>query len=218
MVCACLCLIFSFVTECGTNSLDHLKLLSLTSSESIFLSDFKTGTTKSKTQKMTDTSDRPQIPSVVFGSSIDGMADPLRRLLNVTEEELTYLKTILTLRTKKRQPLAPERSGYGYPSIVIDDFLYHGDLGHASNIGLLNQLGIRHIVNVCDCSLDQMITEKFNVLWINVNDELQADIKKYFDETNQFLYNCKEKNEKVLVHCQMGISRSSSIVLAYLMK
>jgi protein-tyrosine phosphatase len=63
-----------------------------------------------------------------------------------------------------------------------------------------------------------MITEKFNVLWINVNDELQADIKKYFDETNQFLYNCKEKNEKVLVHCQMGISRSSSIVLAYLMK
>jgi len=167
---------------------------------------------------MTDTSDCPQIPSVIFGSNIGVMTDSLRKLFNATDDELAYLKMILDLRMKKRQPLASGNSGYGYPSVVIDNFLYHGDLGHASNIGLLNQLGIRHIINISDCSLDERITEKFNVLWISLYDELRADIKKHFDETNQFLYNCKEKNEKVLVHCQMGISRSSSIVLAYLMK
>jgi hypothetical protein len=167
---------------------------------------------------MTNTPDCPPMPSVVFGSSIGFMIDTLRKSLNATDDELAYLKIVLDLRTKKRQPLASERSGYGYPSVVIDDFLYHGDLGHASNIGLLNQLGIRHIINACDCPLDKMITDNFNVLWINLYDELKADIKQYFYETNEFLYNCKEKNEKVLVHCQMGISRSSSIVLAYLMK
>jgi hypothetical protein len=168
---------------------------------------------------MADTSSGgQQIPSVIFGSSIGYMDDYLRKSLNATDDELIYLKSILDLRMKNRQKLEPEQSGYGFPSLVIDDFLYHGDLGHASNMGLLNQLGIRHIIDICDCPLDKIILENFNVLWINLHDELTANIKKYFNQTNEFLYNCKQKNEKVLVHCQMGISRSSSIVLAYLMK
>jgi hypothetical protein len=167
---------------------------------------------------MTNTSDPQLIPSVVFGSSIGPMEEHLRRLFNATDDELVYLKRILDLRTKKRSPLPPERSGYGSPSIVIDDFLYHGDLYQASNISLLNSLDIRHIISVNDDSLQKHITDKFNVLWINLSDEMKADVKQYFDQTNQFLFNCKEKNEKVLVHCQMGISRSSSIILAYLMK
>jgi hypothetical protein len=180
----------------------------------------KTGALKSKERKqqMMDTSNCPPIPSVIFGSNIVPMEDHLRKSLNATDDELAYLKVISDLRTKKREPLSSERSSSGYPSVVIDDFLYHGDLGHASNIGLLTKLDIRHIINVCDCELETIIKEKFNVLWINLHDELRSDIKKHFDETNQFLYNCKQKNEKVLVHCQMGISRSSSIVLAYLMK
>jgi len=100
----------------------------------------------------------------------------------------------------------------------IDDFLFHGDLGHASNMNLLKQLDIRHIVNICDCELDDEIKQAFEVLWINLDDTLGVDIRQHFDKTNDFLLKCKEKNEKVLVNCQMGISRSSTIVLAYLMK
>jgi protein-tyrosine phosphatase len=66
--------------------------------------------------------------------------------------------------------------------------------------------------------LPKFITENFNVLWINILDDCKTNIKEYFKQTNEFLYLCKEKNEKVLVHCQMGISRSSTIVLAYLIK
>ncbi|CAF0946036.1 unnamed protein product [Adineta steineri] len=51
-----------------------------------------------------------------------------------------------------------------------------------------------------------------------MQDEEDVSINQYFEKTNDFLLSCKEKKEKVLVHCQMGISRSSSIVLAYLMK
>jgi hypothetical protein len=155
----------------------------------------------------------------MFHQTVDIMGGYLKDTFNATDEELTYLNEILALRTKTHESLQSIVRRYpGSPSVVIDDFLYHGDLGHASNIKLLNELGIRHIIDVCDCQLDKEILENFHVLWINLYDELKVDIRKHFDETNQFLYDCKQKNEKVLVHCQMGISRSSSIVLAYLMK
>ncbi|CAF3433051.1 unnamed protein product [Rotaria sp. Silwood1] len=154
----------------------------------------------------------------MFHQNVGVMEGYLRETFNATDEELTYLQEIFGHRDQKLKSLSTGRSPYGSPSVVIDDFLYHGDLGHASNIKLLNQLGIRHIIDVCDCQLEKEILENFHVLWINLYDELRADIKKHFEETNEFLRVCKEKNEKVLVHCQMGISRSSSVVLAYLMK
>jgi hypothetical protein len=160
----------------------------------------------------------PRASSPRFNSDIAVMESHLRKFFNATDDELTYLQRLSDLRKEKTRLLSSEPHGYSFPSVVIDDFLYHGDLGHASNIGLLSQLNIRHIINICDCPLDKFIVEKYNVLRINLYDEFQTDIKKHFDQTNEFLSNCKAKNEKVLVHCQMGISRSSSIVLAYLMK
>lgn len=154
----------------------------------------------------------------MFHQSIAYMVDYLKENFNATPEELDDLENLVQLRVKFLQSQTVTRTLYGTPSVVLDDFLYHGDLGHASNMKLLKELGIRHIISVIECELDAPIKEHFHVRWININDELRADIKKYFHETNEFLNQCKEKNEKVLVHCQMGISRSSSIVLAYLMK
>jgi len=148
---------------------------------------------------------------------IDMMQHYLTNDLRATSEEIDYLKHLCALKSKPRD--APiKRPGPRTPSVIIDGFLYHGDLGHAQNMNLLNELGIQHIINVCDFPLDKDIVEHFNVLWINVNDELCVDICQYFEKTNSFLHTCKQKGEKVLVHCQMGISRSSSIVLAYLIK
>ncbi len=70
--------------------------------------------------------------------------------------------------------------------------------------------------NTCDESLKKEIQKNFNVLWINLNKGLNTNISQHFEKTNDFLLSCKEKNEKVLVQCHMVISRSSSIVLAYL--
>ena len=146
------------------------------------------------------------------------MGGYLRESFNATDDELVQLQDILDFRKGRRETMGPSREVYASPSIVLDDFLYQGNLVHASNQALLNQLGIRHIVNVSDSSLDKAIVANFNVLWISLNDEFSTDIKKHFQETTDFLVRCREKNEKVLVHCQMGISRSSSIVLAYLLQ
>ena len=151
-------------------------------------------------------------------ASLSVMGSHLRDVCHATEDELAYLNEILDSQAKKQNSLLVGRGLYSSPSVVLDGFLYHGDFGHASNMKLLTKLGIHRIVNVCDGPLDRAIREGFQVLWINVNDEFQTDIKRHFDETNAFLKQCQENNEKVLVHCQMGISRSSAIVLAYLMK
>ena len=40
----------------------------------------------------------------------------------------------------------------------------------------------------------------------------------HFDETYRFIKEAKDQNGIVLVHCKMGMSRSASSVIAYLMK
>lgn len=52
---------------------------------------------------------------------------------------------------------------------------------------------------------------------IKINDFNGVDITKYFDETYEFIEE-NLKNSNVLVHCQAGISRSPTIIIAYLMK
>ncbi|UJR17258.1 hypothetical protein I4U23_004153 [Adineta vaga] len=144
--------------------------------------------------------------------------DALKNEMKATDDELSYLRDLISLRSKKRKSQLPKDAGYASPSMIIDDFLYHGELKHAMNKTLLTDLNIRHIINVSDCPLDQDIHDHFNVLWINLDDDFIANISQHFETTNDFLNSCKTKGDMVLVHCQMGISRSSSIVLAYLLK
>lgn len=53
--------------------------------------------------------------------------------------------------------------------------------------------------------------------WINLEDDLDSSIFVHIEDALKFLEE-KLKTKNVLVHCHMGISRSASIVLAFLMK
>lgn len=55
------------------------------------------------------------------------------------------------------------------------------------------------------------------VLRIVINDDPSEDISRYFYETNRFIAENLAEGRNVLVHCQQGISRSSTIVIAFLM-
>ena len=150
-------------------------------------------------------------------SMIESMNYYLTETLQATNEEIDYLKHLCVMKSNRTNASRKLRDILK-PSMIIDNFLYHGDLQQARNINVLKELDIRHIINVCDCPLDEEIVNNFNVLWIKIGDELDVDIHQYFDKTNHFLNSCKQKNEKVLVNCVMGVSRSSSIILAYLLK
>ncbi|CAF1267944.1 unnamed protein product [Rotaria sordida] len=137
--------------------------------------------------------------------------------LNMTEEERERMKIL-----EHERGIAFDKffrfGRAAEPSIVLDDFLFLGNIQHATNRNLLERFNIEHIINVCDLRLGQIILDNFNVVHIPMPDEPRTNIKQHFDRTNELLHGFYEKKERCLVHCAAGVSRSATIVLAYLMK
>lgn len=52
---------------------------------------------------------------------------------------------------------------------------------------------------------------------IKAEDSYNYNIRKDFELAFQFIDDARASGGKVLVHCMMGISRSATIVIAYLM-
>lgn len=113
-------------------------------------------------------------------------------------------------------PETMERDSTLLPNEIIPDFLYLGAYLHAYVPKLLESLGIKKIVNVTPEPHEPHILEKYGDFQIQIADHQTMDIKQHFTQAISYIKECKKNGEKVFVHCQKGISRSASIVLAYL--
>ncbi|ELP94682.1 dual specificity protein phosphatase, putative [Entamoeba invadens IP1] len=98
----------------------------------------------------------------------------------------------------------------------IEHGIYLGSLANASDQFLLARLEIKWILSVCD--VVPFYQRKYRYKTINVLDMPETNILEYFDEGTSFLEEAQKKGENVLVHCMAGVSRSASIIVAYIMK
>jgi len=104
----------------------------------------------------------------------------------------------------------------GIPSLIINR-LYLGSIGAAKNLEWLKSNGISHILCVAG-GINRYYPKQFEYKVIEINDAPNEDISVYFNECSDFIDNAlKNKNGKVLVHCFAGMSRSVTVVSAYLM-
>jgi protein-tyrosine phosphatase len=94
----------------------------------------------------------------------------------------------------------------------ITNKLYLGNNYAAKSKNKLQEKGITHIL-VCGYFLHEFFPNDFIYKTIEIEDDENENIYDYIIECIEFIENA----EKVLVHCRAGISRSSSIVISYVM-
>ncbi|KAI1316776.1 tyrosine/serine/threonine protein phosphatase pps1 [Mortierella claussenii] len=139
----------------------------------------------------------------------------------------------------------PEFEG-SFPSRILP-FLYLGNLAHASNPGLLKSLGIRYVLSVGEEArglnkdnrdVSALQGQEREPPGVDENGEKRpaADPSRFMvklvddmfdngvDSLWRHLENCvsfvdeaRKSNSRILIHCRVGVSRSATIVIAYLM-
>jgi protein-tyrosine phosphatase/rhodanese-related sulfurtransferase len=103
-----------------------------------------------------------------------------------------------------------------YPNEIIEDFIFLGSHVDAENDKHLDKLGINCILNV-SAEVENLFPDKYEYLRFNIADEEEVQISRNFQQAFDLLDQCKSNNGKVLVHCHQGVSRSATIIVAYLM-
>lgn len=82
---------------------------------------------------------------------------------------------------------------------------------------MLKSLNITHILTVCDC-LSPKFPDQFTYKVVLVMDDPAERLCKHFKECVEFVHEAIASGGTVLVHCFAGVSRSATIVIAYLMR
>lgn len=103
--------------------------------------------------------------------------------------------------------------------------LFLGDRKIAMDKNSLKELGITHVINCAQgqrsifVNTDAKYYKDMGIKFygIKASDTESFDISKFFRPTANIIQQALEKGGKVLVHCVSGVSRSATIIIAFLM-
>jgi protein-tyrosine phosphatase len=98
----------------------------------------------------------------------------------------------------------------GYMTQILDH-LYLGDIETSKQAN-----NIQYILNLSnDKNYKEINGIKY--LHIPIDDNRSQNISQYFEQSIQFIEEAIQQQKNILVHCMNGVSRSVSIILAYML-
>ncbi|MBN3305914.1 DUS10 phosphatase, partial [Amia calva] len=98
-------------------------------------------------------------------------------------------------------------------------FLYLGNEHDAQDFEKMQKLNIGYIINVTThLPLFHYEQGIFNYKRLPATDSNKQNLRQYFEEAFEFIEEAHQSGKGLLIHCQAGVSRSATIVIAYLMK
>ena len=122
---------------------------------------------------------------------------------NNEQDQKSELQKLLT--NKKQVP-----SGF---IDKITDKVYLGDIDGSKDFDYFKEEKISNVLSIINKPFEYNKEDKINHKIINIDDQDNVNIIKYFKECIDFI----EKADKIYIHCMAGVSRSASIVIAYIM-
>ncbi len=113
---------------------------------------------------------------------------------------------------------------------ILEDFLFLGPAAAASNAAFLTSNAISHVISIGHdppTRLELRVPDPHNLT--GKTDELQYHRLRLVDSASaapeectkqaaEILEQCRAQKKRVLVHCSAGISRSPTVIVAYLMR
>ncbi|XP_029533141.1 dual specificity protein phosphatase 10 [Oncorhynchus nerka] len=98
-------------------------------------------------------------------------------------------------------------------------FLYLGNEHDAQDAHTLKRYNISFVLNVTThLPLYHYDTGLFSYKRLPATDSNKQNLRQYFEEAFEFIEEAQQAGTGLLIHCQAGVSRSATIVIAYLMK
>ncbi|XP_073836366.1 MAP kinase-specific phosphatase [Musca autumnalis] len=138
-----------------------------------------------------------------------------------------FKENTTTQQTQKLEPVGDNSISYGFvvdtkpdfkPACILENLLY---LGSQDSVTLENifQYNLTHILSIgIECPLMDL-PDNINNLFIYCLDLPESSLfDGVLDKAFDFIQQAVRTEGRVLVHCNAGVSRSASVVIAYLMK
>ena len=97
----------------------------------------------------------------------------------------------------------------------VFDNIYIGNLATIFDTESLKSKNIKNVLSALT-GCEGPYPENYNYLNLDLIDDEYENIIDKFDKSNLFIQKALDNDEKILVHCISGVSRSSTLVIAYL--
>eukprot|EP01103_Thecamoeba_quadrilineata_P007399 TRINITY_DN17281_c0_g1_i1.p1 TRINITY_DN17281_c0_g1~~TRINITY_DN17281_c0_g1_i1.p1 ORF type:complete len:677 (-),score=163.30 TRINITY_DN17281_c0_g1_i1:300-2330(-) len=159
-------------------------------------------------------SDPSSDKSPALSTSPSSPCSPLHFEIDPEVESFLLTRHDTSVNFARMNPKKLHRERDGFTADLIIAGLYLGDKKSAFNLAALQERNITHVISMIG---DTPFESKVQYLNQSIDDAVDQDIITIFPTTNAFIQKARESSGGVLVHCQKGVSRSATVVIAFLM-